>query len=105
MRRENFDRIIEAMIPGTNRIDAEAVLLGALREHRSCPQKEHYDCDLLPAAGSFYMTMAYHAQGHALERLMQTWTLVAKAYDKGDALDGPIHKMYDTAFTYRLLLS
>ena len=105
MRPESFDRVIRSMTPGTNRIEAEAVLLREVRKHRSCPLDGHADCALLPAAGAFYMTMAHHAHEHALERLMETWIAIARAFDKGEDLDGPVHKMYDVAFTYRLLLS
>lgn len=104
MRLETFEKVIHAMTPSTNRIDAEAVLLGAFREHRVCPQGA-CDCALLDAAGSFYMAMAYHAQGFALEKLMEAWIEVARTYDKAEDLDGPAHKMYATAVTYRLLLS
>lgn len=94
------------MVPGSNRIDVEPRLLGALREHRDCVRGESDCCGLLAAAGEFYMTTAHHAHSvHALEKLMGTWVNVATAYDKGEDLDGPVHRMYETAFTYRLLLS
>jgi hypothetical protein len=105
VRPETTDRVIRAMSPATSRLDAEPDLLAALREHRACPLDDHAYCPLLDAAGAFYMSMVFHARGHALERLMDTWIEVVRAYDRAEDLDGPVHKMYETAFTYRLLLS
>lgn len=105
MRPESFDRVIRAMAPSTNRIDAEAVLLGAFREHRDC-KTAPCSCLLLDAAGAFYMAMAFHAtDDHSLSKLMEAWIAVARAYDQGQDIDGPAHKIYDVAFTYRLLLN